>query len=242
MGWQKSGRSLRHFATDERRVRKAFSDDALARIGATIAEGEKRHRGQVRFVVEPALPLARVARRISPRERALEVFGLLRIWDTEENCGVLVYLLLADRAVEIVADRGIDRAVGAAAWESVCRDMEKAFAGERYAEGATQGIAAINELLARHFPDDGRPRDERAPRRACRPVGPAPAEIYFAAGRTAAAAGACAGFSVPMRCSASPCAWLSRKRISTSTIVPDTNSPNITIAASTGTPKRTIVA
>jgi len=161
--WEKSGRSLRHFVTDERHVRKAFSDDALTRIGAAIAEGEKRHRGQVRFVVEPALPLARVARRTSPRERALEVFGLLRIWDTEENCGVLVYLLLADRAVEIVADRGIDRAVGAAAWEAVCREMEKAFAAERYAEGAAAGIAAINALLARHFPDDGKPRVNELP-------------------------------------------------------------------------------
>ena len=94
-----SAASLRHLATDERRVRQAFSDDALDAIGAAIADGEKRHRGQVRFVVEPALPLARVARGISPRERALEVFGLLRIWDTEENCGVLVYLLLADKAV-----------------------------------------------------------------------------------------------------------------------------------------------
>ena len=163
MGWQKSGRSLRHFATDERRVRHAFSDAALTRIGAAIAAGEKVHRGQVRFVVEPALPLARVARRISPRERALEVFGLLRIWDTEENCGVLVYLLLADRAVEIVADRGIDRAVGAAAWESVCREMEKAFAAGRYAEGAEAGIAGINALLARHFPDDGKPRENELP-------------------------------------------------------------------------------
>jgi len=161
--WQRSGRSLRHFATDERRVRKAFSDEALTRIGAAIADGEKRHRGQVRFVVEPALPLARAAHGISPRERALEVFGLLRIWDTEENCGVLVYLLLADKAVEIVADRGIDRAVGAAAWEAVCRSMEAAFASEQFAEGAEAGIAEINALLARHFPDDGRPRENELP-------------------------------------------------------------------------------
>lgn len=156
-------RLLRHFATDHRSARKAFSDAELARIGQAISEGEKQHRGQVRFVVEPALPLARVARRTTPRERALEAFGLLRIWDTEENCGVLVYLLLADRAVEIVADRGIDRAVGAAKWQSVCREMEAAFAAGRYAEGAEAGIAAINELLARHFPGDGKPRTNELP-------------------------------------------------------------------------------
>jgi uncharacterized membrane protein len=160
---QKSGRLLRHLATDHRSVGKVFSDAELARIGSAITEGEKRHRGQVRFVVEPALPLARVARRLDPRERALEVFGLLRIWDTEENCGVLVYLLLADHAVEIIADRGIDRAVGSAKWESVCREMEAAFAAGRYAEGAEAGIAAINSLLALHFPDDGKPRANELP-------------------------------------------------------------------------------
>ena len=161
--WQRSGRSLRHFATDLRRVRKAFSDAALARIGAAISEGEKHHRGQLRFVVEPALPLARVWRGISPRERALEVFGLLRIWDTEENCGVLVYLLLADKAVEIVADRGIHRVVGDAAWAAICKKMEAAFAHGHNADAVDMGIADINALLARHFPDDGRPRENELP-------------------------------------------------------------------------------
>src|SRR6516164_3158267 len=111
------GRFCRHLATDHGSVRRAFPDAALSRIEALIGEGEVRHRGQVRFAVEPALPLARVLSRVTPRERALEIFGLLRIWDTEENCGVLVYLLLADHAVEIIADRGIDRAVGSAKWE-----------------------------------------------------------------------------------------------------------------------------
>jgi uncharacterized membrane protein len=161
--WQRSGRSLRHLATDQRRVRKAFSDASLTRIGAAIAEGEKHHRGQLRFVVEPALPLARVWRGLSPRERALEVFGLLRIWDTEENCGVLLYLLLADKAVEIVADRGIHRVVGDAAWAEICRKMESAFARRHNADAVDVGIAEINALLARHFPDDGRPRENELP-------------------------------------------------------------------------------
>ncbi|HVN36327.1 MAG TPA: TPM domain-containing protein [Casimicrobiaceae bacterium] len=149
------GRFLRHLATDHGSVRRAFPDAALARIEALVGEGEKGHRGQVRFAVEPALALARVLSRVTPRERALEVFGLLRVWDTEENCGILVYLLLADRAVEIVADRGIHRRVGDAAWEAVCRKMEAAFRGGRFAEGVEAGLAEVNALLAEHYPREG---------------------------------------------------------------------------------------
>jgi len=149
-------RFFRHLATDHGSVRRAFPKAALARIEAVIAEGETRHRGQVRFAVEPALPLARVLRRVTPTERALEVFGRLRIWDTEENCGVLVYLLLADRDVEIVADRGIHGHVGSAAWETVCGKMEAAFRDGRFVEGVIAGITEINALLAQHYPRDGR--------------------------------------------------------------------------------------
>ena len=149
------GRFLRHLATDHGSVRRAFPDAALARIEALVGEGEKGHRGQVRFAVEPALPLARVLSRVTPRERALEVFGLLRVWDTEENCGILVYLLLADRAVEIVADRGIHRRVGDAAWAAVCRKMKAAFRGGRFAEGVEAGLAEVNALLAEHYPREG---------------------------------------------------------------------------------------
>ena len=148
-------RFFHHLATDHGKVRRAFPKASLTRIEAAIAEGERRHRGQVRFAVEPALPLARVLRGVAPRERALEVFGNLRIWDTEENCGVLVYLLLADRDVEIVADRGIHAHVGTAAWEAVCRKMEAAFRAGRFTEGVEAGLAEINGLLARHYPRAG---------------------------------------------------------------------------------------
>ena len=124
----------------------------LGARGQVPVEGEQRHRGQLRFAVEPALPLARVLSRVEPRERALEVFGLLRIWDTAENCGVLVYLLLADRDVEIVADRGIHGHVGTAAWEAICRKMEAAFRDGRFTEGVEAGIVEINALLAQHYP------------------------------------------------------------------------------------------
>jgi len=149
------GRFFRHLATDHGSVRRALPKAALSRIEALIGEGEKRHRGQLRLAVEPALPLARVLSGVSPRERAIEVFGLLRIWDTEENCGVLVYLLLADRDVEIVADRGIHRRVGDEAWRTVCHGMETAFRAGRFAEGVEAGIAQINALLAEHYPSDG---------------------------------------------------------------------------------------
>ncbi len=125
------------------------------RIGSAIAAGEQTHSGQVRFVVEAALPLSLVLREQKPRARALDVFSRLRIWDTEDNIGVLIYVLLADKAVEIVADRGIHRRVGDAAWRSICRTMEAAFRGGRFEDGAVAGINAINALLAEHFPRRG---------------------------------------------------------------------------------------
>ena len=108
--------------------------------------------GQVRFVVEASLPLPSVLRRESPRDRALEVFGRLRIWDTEHNCGVLVYLLLADKAVEIVADRGIHRPVGDELWQTICRRMEAAYRAGKFEDGAVAGVEAISALLTQHFP------------------------------------------------------------------------------------------
>jgi uncharacterized membrane protein len=155
MPWRRRGRFLRHLATDHGSARRAFPREALARIEALIADGERHHRGQVRFAVEASLPLGRVLRQLPPRERALEAFGALRVWDTEENCGVLIYLLLADRDVEIVADRGIHAKVADGAWEAICREMESAFRERRFAAGVEAGIARINTLLAEHFPRSG---------------------------------------------------------------------------------------
>jgi uncharacterized membrane protein len=156
-------RCFRHLSTDHVDVRRAFPKAALARIEALIADGETRHRGQLRFAVEPALPIARVCRGVTPRERALEAFGLMRIWDTEENCGVLVYLLLADRDVEIVADRGVHELAGSESWEGVCRKMEAAFREGRFAEGVESGLAEINALLTRHYPRIERPGANELP-------------------------------------------------------------------------------
>ena len=148
-------RLLRHVVTDHGAVRRAFSSRDLARVEAAVAEGEKTHRGQVCVAIEAALPPGRVMKHVAPRERALEVFGLLRTWDTEENCGVLVYLLLADRDVEVIADRGIHRVVGDAAWQAICTRMEQAFADGRFADGVVDGVGEISRLLARHFPRAG---------------------------------------------------------------------------------------
>jgi uncharacterized membrane protein len=153
-------RLARHLATDHRAVRKAFPPEALARIEAATSAGERNHAGQVRFVVEAGLPLALVMSRQTPHERALELFGSLRIWDTEGNSGVLVYVLLADRRVEIIADRGIHREVGDAEWRSICGTMESAFREGRFADGAVAGIEAVSALLSRHFPRTGAANNE----------------------------------------------------------------------------------
>jgi uncharacterized membrane protein len=145
-------RFWRHVATDHIAVRRAFPRAALERIETAIATGERTHRGQVCVAIEASLPPARVLKRLTPRERALEVFGLLRVWDTEENSGVLVYLLLADRDVEIVADRGIHRIVGDAAWKAICTRMEQSFAAANYVDGVIVGVREISELLGAHFP------------------------------------------------------------------------------------------
>jgi uncharacterized membrane protein YgcG len=157
-------RMWRHLVNDRADVQRLFPPEELARVEASIAEGERKHSGQVCFVLEGALPLARVWQGLTPRERALEVFGLLRVWDTEHNDGVLVYLLLADRDVEIVADRGIHARVGPTAWESICQIMEARFRAGAFAQGTAEGIAAISDLLAQHSPRKNGDRNELSDR------------------------------------------------------------------------------
>jgi uncharacterized membrane protein len=141
-------RIARHLFVLPGAVRRAFPPAAMAAIEAAIAASEKRHGGEIRFAVEPALD--GIFTNPSPRERALEVFSLLRLWDTADRNGVLIYLLLADRDIEIVADRGIK--VPAQEWEAICRTMESALRRGEFAQGVVQGIDAVSGLLARHFP------------------------------------------------------------------------------------------
>ena len=145
-------RILQHLFTDRAAIRRAFSPVAMAAIEKAIGEEERRHAGQVRFAVEASLPLAELIRGTSPRGRAIECFSRLRIWDTEHNCGVLIYLLLADRCIEIVADRGIHSKVGAAAWDAICGEMQRRLARGEFEGGVTLGVRAVSDLLAAHFP------------------------------------------------------------------------------------------
>ncbi|MEZ5822361.1 MAG: TPM domain-containing protein [Bradyrhizobium sp.] len=149
MGIRRIGRHLLPYRWKQRRL---FPRKALARIEQTIKAGEATHTGQVRFVVEGALDGVPLFRNQPARERALDVFSLLRIWDTEQNNGVLIYLLLADRDVEIVADRGIDAKVGAEGWEKICVAMEKDFRAGLFEHGVVEGIEQVSRLLAQHFP------------------------------------------------------------------------------------------
>lgn len=153
-------RIARHLAQHRWRVRQVFPPAVLARIGQAIGQGETTHAGQVRFVVEGTLGDAALLRGQPARERALEVFSQLRIWDTEHNNGVLIYLLLADRDVEIVADRGIHAQVGDAAWAAICRAMQAEFKSGAFERGVIGGIEAVSRELARHFPPRGLQRNE----------------------------------------------------------------------------------
>ena len=148
-------RILRHFLTFPWQVRRVFPQRAMRAIEAAIRESETTHYGEIRFAVEATLDSHSLLKGKSARERAVEVFSLLRMWDTERNNGVLVYLLLADRKVEIIADRGIHRDVGQQGWEKICREMEQAFRQGRFEEGVVAGIHAISEHLARHYPAQG---------------------------------------------------------------------------------------
>src|SRR3982751_4365026 len=149
MGIRRVGK---HLLEHRWRVRRLFPPRVLNAIEQAIKTGETLHAGQVRFVVEGALDGVPLLRDQSARQRALDVFSELRIWDTAHNNGVLIYLLLADRQVEIVADRGIDAKVGAARWEAICRAMEAEFRAGRFEQGVMQGIAAVSAELAKTYP------------------------------------------------------------------------------------------
>lgn len=148
-------RLCRHLAATPWGLRRAFPAPALAAIEAAIASSEARHGGEIRFAVEAALPPAAVLRGQTARERAIEVFSLLRVWDTEANNGILIYLLLADRDVEIVADRGLQAGIGNAEWEEVCRRMEAVLRRGAFGEAVLAGIETATRLLAEHCPKKG---------------------------------------------------------------------------------------
>ncbi|HEY3432908.1 MAG TPA: TPM domain-containing protein [Rhodocyclaceae bacterium] len=151
----KFSRLLRHLLMSTWWTRRAFRAADLKAIGAAIAESESHHRGELRFVVEGPLNTLHVLRGFTPRQRAIEVFSQLKVWDTEENCGILIYVQMVDRKVEILADRGISAKVPQAEWDSLCRGMEKHFARGEYRDGVIQALQGASGLLSAHFPAQG---------------------------------------------------------------------------------------
>lgn len=145
-------RLLKHLLLPHWWVRRVFTGGDLAAIGEAIAACEKAHRGELRFVVEGPLPLAALWHDKSPRARAVELFAQQRVWDTEENTGILIYVQLVERKVEILADRGIAERVPQVEWDAICRAMEASFRRGEWRRGAVQAVAGAGELLMRHFP------------------------------------------------------------------------------------------
>jgi uncharacterized membrane protein len=149
---QRIARLVRHRLLDERSTRRAIGPAVVQRLAQRVAQSEQRHSGEIRVSVEASLPASYILRDATPRERAVAMFGKLRVWDTEHNNGVLVYLLLAERAIEIVADRGLTSRVPDTEWPRIVGAMRSAFQSQRYEEGLAQAIDAVTSLLVRHFP------------------------------------------------------------------------------------------
>jgi uncharacterized membrane protein len=148
---QRLRRLVRHRWLDDR-VQGAIPQDLVRRLADRVAASERRHTGEVRICVESSLPTSYLWRGATARQRAITMFGKLRVWDTEHNNGVLIYLLLAEHAIEIVADRGLARRVDAGTWDALVRRMGAAFREGRYEEGLTDALAEVSALLVQHFP------------------------------------------------------------------------------------------
>lgn len=150
--FSKLGRIWRHRWIDESEVRRALPEAVMQRLTGRVGASERRHSGEIRICVEAGLPMSYLWRHASARERAVTLFGKLRVWDTAHNNGVLIYLLLAEHAIEIVADRGLDSHVDDAAWAAMTQRMSAAFRDGRFEDGLTQALEEISALLVEHFP------------------------------------------------------------------------------------------
>ena len=148
-------RLLKHLFLPPWLARRSFSKGALSKIEKAIRASEQQHEGELRFVVESTLPLHYLFVRRASRRRAEELFAQLKVWDTEHNSGVLIYVQLVNRHIDIVADRGIARRVGQPEWDAVCLAMGTAFRRGKFEEGALEGLSRVTQILARHFPAAG---------------------------------------------------------------------------------------
>jgi len=155
----------RHLVSTRWALVRRFPGATLDAIERAVAASEAQHRGEIRFAIEAALDIRALRRHETPRERALEVFSELGVWNTHEHCGVLIYVLLAERVVEVVADRGFDGRVSADEWRQVCAAIETEFGAGRWREGAAVGIDAVTRLLVREFPRTGAADVDEQPNR-----------------------------------------------------------------------------
>lgn len=145
-------RILKHRWLDETDTRRALGDAALDRLAARVRSSEQRHHGEIRICVEAGLPLSYLWRGLSARDRAITLFGKLRVWDTEANNGVLIYVLLAEHAIEIVCDRAAARQVPQGHWDALVARLREAFRAGRFEAGLAEAVDAVDALLAQHFP------------------------------------------------------------------------------------------
>jgi uncharacterized membrane protein len=155
-------RFFRHVWMSPIQVRRAFPQATLDAIEQAVKASEAKHRGQLRFVVEAELTSAQLWAGISPRQRAIDVFSGLRVWDTEENNGVLVYVCLADRKVEIVADRGIHHHVGNERWNAICKELELHYRKGDFRSGSVVVLEKIGAELMFYFPAKGEHKNEQS--------------------------------------------------------------------------------
>ncbi|MGE0496681.1 MAG: TPM domain-containing protein [Ramlibacter sp.] len=161
---QRLRRFLRNLWFDAADTRRAIPPEMVQRLMTRVAASEKRHSGEVRICVEGGLPTSYLWRNAPARERALAMFGKLKVWDTEHNNGVLIYLLLADRAIELVADRGLSRHVPREDWQAMVARMGAAFREGRFEDGLTQALSEVSAVLVQHFPlADGEVRPNELP-------------------------------------------------------------------------------
>ena len=150
--WNKLLRLLRHRWVDERDAQRALGRAGLDRISQRVAQSERHHSGEIRVCVEAGLPLADAWQGTTPRQRAVTMFGHLRVWDTEANNGVLIYLLLADHAIELVADRALARSVPATQWQAMVDELRSALQRGEFEAGLLAAVDRLDALLRQHFP------------------------------------------------------------------------------------------
>jgi hypothetical protein len=154
-------RFLSNLTTTSFALRRAFPDPVLDAIEAAIRDAENRHGGEIQFAIECSLDCWKLVRGITARDESIQAFSELQVWDTERNSGVLIYVLLAERDIEIVADRGYAGHISEADWREICVLMENAFASGDFLDGSVAGVKAVSELIAQHMPRDPDDVDER---------------------------------------------------------------------------------